>query len=150
MTEYAGYLTQLQRRTDAGPPEVWQTVAQIRDLNGPAGQSDQIEVSHRDDQWRHFVAGMRDGGEVTCDIIFDPDHASHDPTLTGSMWDLMETGTRDLYRLVFPGEDEDTTTSAFSAFVSNFAITSPMEGGLGANLTLKISGPTAWAHVEGA
>lgn len=150
MTEYAGYSVTLERDISATETPSWQVVAQIRDLSGPAAQSDQIEVSHRDDQWRRYVQGMKDGGEVTFDVVFDPDHASHDPTLTTSMWGWLEEGERNTYRITFPGEDDDTTTATFSAFVSNFELDSPMESGLTANLTLKISGSVDWAHVPGA
>lgn len=146
MTEYAGYLTKLQRRTAEGPPEVFQDVGQIRDLSGPEGQSDQIEVSHRGSTWRKYVGGMHDGGEVSFDVVFDPDLASHDPTLAGSIWDLLESGERSVYRIVFPGDAGDTTSATFDAFVSNFGITSPLEDGLTADVTLKISGSVTWAH----
>ena len=148
MTEYAGYLVTLERDISATITPSWQVVAQIRDLNGPAAQSDQIEVSHRDDIWRRYVSGMKDGGEVAFDVIFDPDHASHDPTLTTSMWGWLDDGVRKSFRITFPGDDGDTTTATFLAFVSNFEIASPMEAGLGANLTLKISGSVTWAHVS--
>jgi hypothetical protein len=146
VTEYAGYLTTLQRRTSTGP-DVFQDVAQVRDVGGPEGQADQIEVSHRDSNWRKYVGGMHDGGELTFDVVFDPDHASHDPTVTGSIWALLESGERSVYRLVFPGAAGATTTATFDAFVSNFGITSPLEDGLTADVTLKLSGPVVWAHV---
>lgn len=143
MTEYAGYRTTLEVLLGA----VWTDVAQVRDLSGPAAVADQIEVSHRDDRWRRYVAGMRDGGEVSFDVVFDPDHASHDPTLTDSMWGYLEEGTRSQFRLTFPGASTATTTATFYAFLSNFEITSPLEDGLNAALTLKISGEVTWAHV---
>lgn len=146
MTEYAGYLTKLQRRISTGP-DVYQDVAQVRDLSGPAGASDQIEVSHRGYTWRRYVGGMKDGGEVSFDIVFDPNLASHDPSVAGSMWALLESGERSTYRIVFPGVATATTTATFDAFVSNFEISAPLEDGLTADLTLKMSGPVTWAHV---
>jgi hypothetical protein len=35
----------------------------------------------------------------------------------------------------------------FSGFVSGFEITSPLEDGLAADVTIKISGAITWAHV---
>lgn len=148
MAEYAGYLTKFQRRISTGP-DVWQDVAQIRDLNGPAGESDQIEVSHRDSRWRRYVAGMKDSGEVSFDCIFDADHPSHDPTVAGSLWAYLESGEVSVYRLVFPGVGNNTTTATFSAFVSNVKIASPMEDGTTGDVALKITGSVAWAHVIG-
>jgi hypothetical protein len=143
MAEYAGYLTTLEKLT---PPSTWVEVAQIVDLGGPAAEADQIEVSHRGSRWRRYVAGMVDGGEVAFDVIFDPDHASHDPTVSGSMYDLLETGEVESYRITFPGAGSDTTTATFDAFVSTFEVDSPMEDGIKANLALKITGEITWAH----
>lgn len=147
MAEYPGYRTKLEIYLAS----VWTAVAQIRDLAGPAAESDQIEVSHRGtggtiSRWRRYVAGLVDGGEVDFDIVFDPDHASHDPTVTGSMYDLVETGEVNQFRITFPGANTDITTATFDAFVSSFNVNSPLEDGLGADITLKITGEIVWAH----
>jgi len=147
MAEYAGYRTKLEVEIAS----VYTVVAQIRDLSGPEAESDQIEVSHRGnagaiDRWRRYVAGLADGGEVSFDVVFDPDHASHDPTVSGSMWDLLETGEVNSFRITFPGAGSDITTATFDAFVSGFAINSPLEDGITADLTLKITGAVTWAH----
>lgn len=146
--EYAGYLTKLQRRISTGP-DVYQDVAQIVDLDGPGGSADQIEVSHRGYTWRRYVGGMHDGGEVTFGVIFDADNPSHDPTASNSIWALMDAGTLSTYRLVFPGVGLNTTTATFEAFVSGFELSSPLEDGITADVTLKISGSVSWAHVIG-
>ena len=147
MAEYAGYRTKLEINLAS----VWTVVAQIRDLDGPAIESDQIEVSHRGqggtiDRFRKYVAGLADGGEVSFDIVFDPDHASHDPVVTGSLYNLVETGEVNEFRITFPGAGTDITTVNFDAFVSNFEIGSPLEDGLTADITLKITGALTWAH----
>lgn len=144
MAEYAGYLVKIQKFT---PPSTWVDVAQVKDLSGPSAQADQIEVSHRDSLWRRYVAGLRDGGEVSFDVVFDPDHASHDPTVADSMYDLLENGEVASFRITFPGLSGATTTATFDAFVSNFEVDSPLEDGVTAALTLKITGVITWAHV---
>lgn len=147
MAEYAGYKTILKINIAS----VLTVIGQIRDLSGPAIESDQIEVSHRGsggaiDRFRRFVAGLADGGEVSFDIVFDPDLASHDPTIAGSMYDLAESGEVNEFQITFPGQGSDVTTVDFDAFVSNFEIDSPLEDGLSADITLKITGPLTWAH----
>lgn len=147
MAEYAGYRTKLEIELAS----VWTTVAQIRDLGGPSAQSDQIETTHRGaggtiNRYRRYVAGMVDGGEMSFDIVFDPDHASHDPTITGSLYDLVDSGEVNNFRLTFPGQGSDITTATFEAFVSGFEISSPLEDALTADITLKITGPITWAH----
>lgn len=143
MAEYAGYRVELEIQLGV----TWTPVAQVRDISGPAVIADQIEVSNRDSRARKYVAGMYDGGEITFDMVFDPDHASHDPTLADSMYAYAASGEIANFRLTFPGVATATTTATFAAFVSNFEITSPLEDGLTASLTAKVSGAVAWAHV---
>lgn len=143
MAEYGGFKTILQAYISGA----YTAVAQVRDIDGPGITSDQIEVTHRDTVWRKYVAGMRDGGEVTFDIVFDPDHASHDPTVSTSMYKAAENGTVMAFRVIFPGVSTATTKCEFNAFVSEFTTGSPLEDGLTASLTLKITGSLTWAHV---
>lgn len=148
MTEYAGYGTTLEIEIAS----VWTMVAQVVDLDGPSIEAEQIEVSHRGDdstfdRYRRFVAGLIDAGEMSFDIIFDPDHASHDPTITGSLYDLIETGDTANFRINFPGVGSAVTRAAFQGFVSSFGITSPLEDGLKADIAIKITGAITWSHV---
>lgn len=148
MTEYAGYRVLIKRKISV----TYDTIAQVVDLSGPQLISEQIEVSHRAngdpaEMWRRFVAGMKDGGEVTFQVYFDPDEPSHDPTLTTSMYALGVSGEAGDFQIAFPGQAGATTTATFDAFVNNFDIDSPLEEGVTADLTLKVSGPVTWAHV---
>lgn len=53
-------------------------VAQVRDVRGPALKQDAIDVTTRDDAGDdQFIGGLREGGEVTFDLIYDPDQATH-------------------------------------------------------------------------
>lgn len=145
MTEYAGYLATLAWLTTA--PSTYTTIGQVRDINGPGTQADQIEVSHRDSVWRQYRAGMRDGGELTFDIVFDPDLASHDPTLSTSIYAALEDGTVQTFRITYPGAAGATTTAIFDGFVSGFELSNPMEDAQTASMTIKITDAITWAHV---
>jgi len=150
MAEYAGYRVLLKRLTT--PPSTFTAIAQVADLSGPSIESDPIEVSHRADgdpanMWRRYVAGMKDGGEVTFETIFDPDEPSHDPTLSTSLYALAASGDPDTFQVDFPGQGSDRTTATFDAYVTNMGIEAPLEDGLTQDVTLKVSGPVAWAHV---
>lgn len=150
MPEYAGYRVLLKRLTT--PPSTYTAVANVADLNGPQLISDQIEVSHRADgvpanQWRRYVAGMKDGGEITFTLIFDPDDPTHDPTLTTSMYAQGVAGTPSGYQVDFPGAGTARTTASFQAYVTNWDTSAPLEDGVSADVTLKVSGIVTWAHV---
>jgi Lambda phage tail tube protein, TTP len=150
--EYAGYRVLLKRLITA--PSTYETMAAVADLNGPSVESEQIEVSHRADgvpanMWRRYVSGMKDGGEVTFTLIFDPDEPSHDPTLPGSLYAQAVAGDPETFQLDYPGQDTDRTTATFDAYVTNWETAAPLEEGLTADVTLKVSGAVTWAHVPG-
>ncbi len=70
MTARDGYSVRLVRNGAA--------VAQVRDVGGPALKQEAIDVTTRDDARQdQFLGGMREGGEVTFDVIYDPDEATH-------------------------------------------------------------------------
>ena len=149
MTEYAGYRVLLKRLTT--PPSTYTAMAQVGDISGPSIESEQIEVSHRADgdpvnMWRRYVAGMKDGGEVTFTLIFDPDDPTHDPTLSTSLYAVAASGEPEGFRLDYPGQGTDRTFADFSAYVTNMDFDAPLEEGLTAEVTLKVSGPVTWAH----
>lgn len=146
MAEYVGYKVLIAREV-AATPGTYATIGQVIDIGGPSASADQIETSHRDSQLRKFQSGMRDAGEVNFGIMFDPDLASHDPTLATSIYKDWELGRLANYKLTFPGVVAAVTTCVFSAFTSAFGFDAAMEDGLKADVTLKINGTLTWAHV---
>jgi len=62
--------TQFKRETNT--PGTFEVVANITDIKGPSREREAIEVTAHDspDQYREFVKGLKDGGEV---IVVDAD-----------------------------------------------------------------------------
>lgn len=145
MAEYAGYKVKLAKET--ATPGTYANIAQVLDISGPGVQADQIQVSHRDSTWRKYLPGLVDGGEVSFDIAFDPNDASHDPTVTTSMYADCINQKAGNYKLTFPGAGTATTTCILNAFVTKFETSEPVEDALTASITLKINGALTWAHV---
>ena len=142
MAEYSGHEVDLYIYLTS-----YVAIAQVKDIGGPEISADQIEVSHRDSDWRKYVNGMLDGGELTFDIVFDPDHASHDPTLTNSIYAYMVAGTATNFKLEYPGVGSAVTSAIFSGTITNFGLGAPLEDALTASITIKLSGAITWAHV---
>lgn len=117
---------------------VWNGVAvgQVRDLRGPALQQDPINVTTRDDgEQDQFVGGMRDGGEVTLDVVYDPAL----PTQT-VLREALAAGAAGM------GEMQMTETGTtkpgglrFFALVTGFEPTAPMRDALAADVSVKLS-----------
>lgn len=119
------------------------TVAGVRDIAGPGIKTTSIDVSTRDARARKFMAGMYDAGEVTFDVVYDPDAATHLATGVGLVG-LALAGTTTAWVLTFP-DAAPAATCSFSGFISGFSAKEPMDGALTADVTVKISGVPLWA-----
>jgi predicted secreted protein len=127
-----GYGT-LIKRGDGATPEVFTAIAQPTGITPPGLSRDTIDVSAHDspDAWREFVGGMKDGGEVSMDVNYDP--SVHDVIAA----DFDDPAPRS-YQIVFP--DADETTWTFKAILTGFEPDAPYDGKLSASLTWKVSG----------
>lgn len=126
---------------DGGGPEVWTTVAEVMDVSGPGMSRDAIDVTTHDSpgQWRQFIKGLKDPGEITFDIKYLPTEATHKKAAQGLLAELDDDSTTlRNFKLVFP--DSGSTTWSFSGFVKGFEQTAPTEGDLTASVTIQISG----------
>lgn len=123
---------------DGGGTESFTTIADVKDISGPGFTLDTKETTTHSSSggWREFAPGLKDGGEVTMDINFQPTNATHSYS-TGLVKDFNNRTLRN-FRIVFP--DAGTTTWTFAAYVTNFEPNAPVDDFLGASVTLKISG----------
>lgn len=92
---------------------------------------DDIDVSSHDSpgQWREFLGGMKDGGELSMEVNYDP--AEHGTILSA-------VGTSRDHRLTLP--DAGAATIAFEGYVSGFSAQAPYDDKLSATITVKVSG----------
>jgi predicted secreted protein len=233
LNAYSGYSCLLQEEIAA----VYTTIAAVRDLAGPTVAVTAVDTSTRDARARSFLPAMYDSGEITFDIVYDPDTDTHSDTVAGGLrklqkdqtvcnwklvlpdngpvvvetvkgtgivdeiqtvtvrsggtnvwtfganstaalaWDIstadLQTalqalvsigagnctvaGTAGLtYTLTFVGTKAKTDvaavvvtatprTATFAAFVTNFSLKTPMDDGMTADLTLKVTGAVTWA-----
>jgi predicted secreted protein len=125
------------KRGDGGGPEVFTTIAGITNIGGPGMKADMIDVTSMDSPgWKQYIVGLIDGGEFSLDINFMPQDATQSYT-NGLLKDFANRTLRN-FKLVL--SDAAVTTWAFAAVVTGFEITAPVDGKLGAKVTLKISG----------
>jgi len=135
-----GFGAQLKRGDGAGP-EVFTAIADPTSISGPGLSRETIDVtSHGSvDGWMEFLGGLKDGGEVSIDVNYDP--ANHD-----FLVDDFEDAAPRNYQIVFP--DPDETTWSFGAILTGFEPEAPYDDKLAASLTFKVSGkPTIAAGV---
>lgn len=126
---------------DGGTPETFIKIAMVKDIDGPSMSRDTIDVTNHDSPkgYKQFLASLRDGGEVTFKIEYDPGDASHDQD-TG----LLSYFDKDVptnCKLVFPVEAVTGYWGFnFAAMVTGFKPSGPVAGSVTADITLKVAG----------
>ena len=111
-------------------------IAMLRDITGPSLALGTEDVTPQDatGAWRQFVPTLLDGGEVTFQLDFIPTEDIHD-AVGGLVKDMTDRTLRD-FKVAFP----EGTDWSFSAYVTGFTPTAPVEGALTADVTLRSSG----------
>lgn len=127
--------TQLKRDSDGAGNFV--KVANINDLNGPEREREAIEFTAHDspDQYREFGKGLKDGGEVTFTLNYDPALASHEALDD----DFEEKDNRDYQIVLLPG-DADEHTWDFNGLITSLGDAFPVDDRMERDVTIKVSG----------
>lgn len=133
-TATAGFAVVLQRSISS----VFTTIAQLRDMTGPTISRSTSDVTNKDstDRWREFITGLVDAGEVTFNIVFNPDATTHATLIA----DLVSQ-TAQAWKILTDTDD----TATFSGFVTGFTLTAPLDGEHSADLTIKITGAVTFS-----
>lgn len=132
MAKKSAFGTQLQRLVTA----TWTAIAQVKDINGPSLSGETTDVTTHDspDAFREHLSTVRDSGEVTFDLEWDPEDAAGQKFLLDSLAD----GSVNVYRLVFPTASDHTWSA--SGIVTKFEPKAPVEGSIQASVSMKITG----------
>ena len=144
MAEYAAFGTILAFGNNETPSEEYTKLAQVKDISGPSITRDTIDVTNHGSPsgYSEFLASLKDGGEVTFDIEYDPADPTHDDT-TGVMA-LIDENTPRNWRLIFPvAAVSGYHGLQFKALVTGFQPAAPVKGSLTSSITLKVAGAVA-------
>jgi predicted secreted protein len=137
----SGFGTLLQRG-DAGAPEVFATIAEVKNITALNLTIETLDATSHSSTggYREWLPSFKDAGEVTAEMNFVPGDPNQNPD-TGLISDFDNRTLRN-FRLVFP--DIAATTVQVAAYVTGFQINAPIDGILSANLTLRITGAPTW------
>ena len=122
---------------DAATPEVFTTVAEVRDISGPSLVTETEEVTSHDSPSGHMerIATLIDTGEISFAINLIPTNATHDEH-TG-----LASAARDKlphnFQIILPSS---TKTLTGPAIVTNYEYAAEVAGVLTASITLQPSG----------
>jgi predicted secreted protein len=122
----------LQRGDGTTPGEVFTALANVTSVSGPEIEREAYDVTAHDspDGWREFIGGLKDGGEVSIEVNYDP--RVHDDLVA----DFDDPDPRN-YKLVFP---KNYGTWELSLLLTGFSQEAPVDGQLAAEMTFKVSG----------
>ncbi len=133
MTKYSAFGTALTKGTYPGVE-----IAQVTNISGLSISLDTVDVSEHDgDGWEEHVATILRSGTVTLDIVYDPNEATHKNASGGLLYDMTQR-VAGVWNLVFP--TTPTKYFTFTAYVTGFTPSAPVDGALTASVTLKPTG----------
>lgn len=129
------------KRGDAGSPEVFTLIAEVKDIKGPSETAADFEVTSYDSTAKEFLTDLPDNGELTFDMNF----IGSDTEQQGLRTDLRAGTTRN-FQLVFNDHSTSPTTASFAAQVTKLENTAPMTNAYAMSCALKISGTVTWVY----
>lgn len=128
---------------DGASPEVFTTIAEVKDIKGPSIKRDTIETtSHDAIDYRTFIGGLADGGEVGFDIQFGPSETTHIDTsgLLSKLVGAALPSSATNFQIVLP----TAQVWAISGIVTGFEMSAPVGDLLMASITIKVTGKPTW------
>lgn len=119
---------------DASPAS-YVTVGEINSITMPGIARDAVDVTHSESpqKWREFIAGLKDGGDVSAEINFIPGSAG--VTLLLSQLDQDELSACKITLPTTPAYEWQ-----FDAILTGFESEAPIEDKMTATVTFKVSG----------
>ncbi|WP_329545569.1 hypothetical protein OG548_14420 [Streptomyces sp. NBC_01356] len=132
-----------QFKRDSTGAGVFVAIANVSDISGPERTREAIEVTAHDspDKYREIIKGLKDGGEVTLTINYDPGETTHEALDA----DFEEDELRAYQVVLLPGEADEHTWD-FTAMITDLGDAFPIDDKMERDATFKISGkPTLTA-----
>lgn len=122
--------TQLKIGDEAGTS--FDAVAEVTSVDFLDIEVEDIETTSHDSpgQWREYIGGLKDGGELSFELNFDP--AVH-----GSLLDLV--GVSREMQIVMPAGVDDIVE--FEGYLKSLSAAAPHDDKLSATAAIKVSGP---------
>lgn len=130
-----GYQT-LYKSGNGASPEVFTTLAEVTGITPPAISRDTVDATHEESPgaWREFIAGLKDGGEVSLELNFIPGGTAI-AALMAEM-DLDGPSALKNRQILFP----DGSYFSFAGILTGLEPDAPIDDKMSASVTFKVSG----------
>jgi predicted secreted protein len=131
-----GFGTLFQRATNLSPGTTYETIANVTGINGPDRKRETIDVTAHDspDGWMEFLGGLKDGGEVSLDINYDPAELTHDIDD-----DFDDDAPRNYRIVILPGTADEHTWS-LKGIMTELGDEFPYDDKMARSMTIKVTG----------
>lgn len=122
---------------DGGGPEVFTAIAEVLTVPFPGFSRDMLDATHMAStgKFREFVAGLRDGGEMSITLNFVPGDASSD-----LLFNKADDDTASNFKITFPNAEAWT----FAGFLTGISGEAPHDGKITATATFRVTGKPGW------
>ena len=136
MTKTFGYGSVLAVTTTTGETNI----GQIRTISGPGVSFGDVDTTCMDSStnYRTFIPGLGDPGEVTCSLVYAPTTVSHKRLMYYMGQRSIKTYT------VYHGTTAAGTAQAFSAYVKGMSREILMDDLITGDVTFKVTGKPAY------
>lgn len=127
---------------NAASPESMQVIANATDFSEPV-MTDVVDVTNVSDAWKRRIPTLHDMGKISFKIFWIPEEVTHRNSVNGGSvgaglrYLLINSLLRD-FAFTYP--DGNSSTDAFPAYVTSFAITGKVGGVFEAAVELSNSG----------
>jgi hypothetical protein len=122
-----------------GTGEVYTTVGEVLDFNGPSPTRPVIDATNLTSTARKKITGLSDYGQFTAQLHLDYGDAGQD-----NVRDAQASGALTNFQLLIPagiaGSTGVATTVSFAGYVSGFSASGSVDGLITSSLTIEIDG----------
>jgi len=121
-------------------------IANITNISGPSRSRETIDVTTHDspDGYMEFIGGLKDGGEISLELNYDPTETTHDLDAD------FESDVPLDYRIVLLPGTPDEHTWDFKGIITEIGDEFPYDDKMARSITIKVSGKPVLTATGGA
>lgn len=114
------------------------SVGEVLSIGSPSMSRDVVDATHMKstEGWREFIAGLKDGGEVSAEIQSKPSSTGYQALVAD-----FDNDTAESYSIEFP----DGSSWSFNAFITGMETSDPLDDKITTSATFKITGKPTFA-----